>query len=409
MRLFAVALFILTGFLVGILVSFLIQRKRIATLNIRIREGLAKQIESERILELKMRESNDAAVLYSSALDSFDEGILIADFKCVILYFNKAFLSIFSLPNDYLGKKISDITGYPILDTMATSCISKNNPIQGETVLYRGVARHLAIRSSPFALGENRGVLVVVDDITALKRLENIRKDFVANVSHELRTPIQLVRGFAELLSSEAYDETVIKKYAAIIEHNSSRMERIIADLLTLARLENDPGTWLIVESCRLADILASAVSVLEPKASAKNITIKIECPTGLFIIANPGLIEQAIVNLLENAYQYSHENTCVEIQVDDEGGFIHIFVKDQGPGIPPKDIDHIFERFYRVDKSRNKQTGGTGLGLAIVRHIALVHGGTIKAESWVGEGSTFTLTIPKNGPDFQESRKREN
>ncbi len=263
------------------------------------------------------------------------------------------------------------------------------------------------------------GVVLVLNDITELRRLERVRRDFVANVSHELRTPIQLIKGFAEAIreeeaaapagptAREAAAEGTAREAAAggrkrfleIIERNADRMESLIQDLLILARLEQEGSAWLALEDTEVRTVLAEACEAVAAKAAAKSIALDIACPEGLRARANAGLLEQAVLNLVDNAVKYSPQGSRIGLTAEVEGegseARLSLAVRDRGPGIPAKDLPRLFERFYRVDKARSRELGGTGLGLAIVRHIALAHGGTASVESWEGEGSLFTIRIP--------------
>jgi two-component system phosphate regulon sensor histidine kinase PhoR len=236
----------------------------------------------------------------------------------------------------------------------------------------------------------------VLGDITALRRLERVRRDFVANVSHELRTPVQLVKGFAETLREGALEEPEqARRFVGIIERNAARMESLISDLLSLASLEREDGLRLKTELTSIAPILEGARQAILPKAAGKNMTVLVECDEALEVKAEAGLLEQAVVNLIDNAVKYSPPDTSVHVSAWAEQGFLLIEVRDQGFGIPASDLGRIFERFYRVDKARSRDLGGTGLGLAIVKHIAMAHGGDVSVESWEGEGSTFKIRIP--------------
>jgi len=256
----------------------------------------------------------------------------------------------------------------------------------------------LHVNATPLG-GENPGIVLAATDISVLKRLETMRTDFVANVSHELRTPIHLIRGFVETIRTGDLGDEDSARYLEIIERNALRMERIVEDLLSLARLERDPSGWLSLESCLVEDISQAALGTVRGQAEAASIRLESDIPADLRLIANPGLVEQALTNLLENAVRYSPQSSTVRLEARRSDDSIEISVRDHGSGIPAPDLERIFERFYRADKSRDRKSGGTGLGLAIVRHIAIAHGGSARAESWSGEGSVFTLRLPIDGP----------
>ena len=230
-----------------------------------------------------------------------------------------------------------------------------------------------------------------------IARLENVRRDFVANVSHELRTPITSIQGFVETLQDGAADDPAnAKRFLEIIAKQAARLETIIADLLLLSRLENEADRSVLVrEECAVTDILHAAVQTFQKAAGAKQIHLISDCSPAIRVRGNPNLLQQAVANLVDNAVKYSPERTVVEVHGGVADGRIRVTVRDQGAGIAPEHQERIFERFYRVDKARSREFGGTGLGLAIVKHIVLAHGGTVAVESTPGLGSSFTITLP--------------
>ena len=245
--------------------------------------------------------------------------------------------------------------------------------------------------------GQTPEALFVFHDITRLKQLENIRREFVANVSHELRTPITSIVGFVETLSDGAiHDPENAKKFLKIIEKNAQRLNSIITDLLTLSRIEQGNGQeQIVLKRVRLKDVLETAILVCENRAEEQQIRIKLECSAGLWGNVNAPLLEQAIVNLLDNAIKYSEQGSSIMINAEKQGQNLVIVVQDSGCGISQEHLPRLFERFYRVDKARSRKFGGTGLGLAIVKHITNVHQGRVEVESTPGVGSTFSIILP--------------
>jgi two-component system phosphate regulon sensor histidine kinase PhoR len=236
---------------------------------------------------------------------------------------------------------------------------------------------------------------MVLNDITRLHKLEQVRKDFAANVSHELRTPIQIVKGFAEtLLDSPLEDRGQIRRCVSLIERNALAMENLTNDLLALVSLEDEGGPRPEMKETDIQTLLEEAVQPVKNAAEKKNIALSVTCPRNLSASLNGPLIVQALINLLDNGIKYSPRDSKLFLEASSDSGELRFIVKDQGAGIPPEHLDRIFERFYRVDRSRSQDPGGTGLGLAIVRHIALLHQGTVEVESHAGEGSTFRLRI---------------
>lgn len=348
----------------------------------------------------RTQDAEDIGKRYSSILETAGEGVIAVDASLKIQEANSAASRLFGFSKqDMTGKTILEALGSRELADIFQECRDGGKELFREVRFFRNGEKQLKVHATTAGEGQNSSVVAVFSDISELKRLETLRKEFVANVSHELRTPIQIIQGYAEVLGGEAAGSESAQKALGLITQNARRMERIVADLLTLARLESDPGSWLKVEMCDLRGVIAAAVAAEEPRAAAKRIRIVVEAPDSLPCVANAGMIEQALINLLDNAVNYSPEASAVSLRAETAGQSCTISVSDQGIGIPQADLSHIFERFYRVDKSRSKSTGGTGLGLAIVRHIAAIHGGDVSAQSYVNEGSTFTLRLPLEGP----------
>ncbi|MCE5255743.1 MAG: PAS domain S-box protein [Spirochaetaceae bacterium] len=352
-------------------------------------------------IRCRSRENEELGRRYSSILEAAGEGIVAVDSSLRIIETNPAFLRLFSATRDELtGKTIIEAIGEDQLAELFRECLASKTEVFSEISIFHKGEQRLKVHASPFSQqGSKLNAVAVISDITELNRLEKIRTDFVANVSHELRTPIQIIHGYAEILLDDKTIDDDKKKYLSIIENSSKRMERIVNDLLTLSRIEGNPSAWLTVENCSAEKTIRSAIASIQPRADQKNITVNVTMDQDLSFIANQGLIEQALVNLLDNALHYSPAGSQVDLWCREEGPFILFGVKDKGVGIPAADLEHIFERFYRVDKSHNRNTGGTGLGLAIVKHIVGAHEGEVKAKSYVQEGSEFTIRLPVAGP----------
>jgi two-component system phosphate regulon sensor histidine kinase PhoR len=235
--------------------------------------------------------------------------------------------------------------------------------------------------------------------MTRMRRLENVRRDFVSNVSHELRTPVTSIRGFVEALLDEKTKEPgQVNRYLKIIAKHSDRLNAIIEDLLSLSRLEEDSERRRIsCETAPLKPVLTDAIELSSTKAQEKQTTVNLLCEDDLLARINPALLEQAILNLIDNAIKYSPPNEIIKIMVEKSEKELRIAIQDNGCGIDNKHISRIFERFYVVDKGRSRKLGGTGLGLAIVKHIAQVHGGYVTVKSSLDQGSTFTIHLPRD------------
>jgi two-component system phosphate regulon sensor histidine kinase PhoR len=239
-----------------------------------------------------------------------------------------------------------------------------------------------------------------MENITRMARLEQMRKDFVANVSHELRTPIQLIKGFSEtLIDAPVNDKEQFRRCIEIINKNAVTMENLTNDLLTLASLEDNAIGNSVMREQPLAPLFTEAALSVEPQAKKKEITINIDCADDLTAAVHGPLIIQALINLLDNGIKYSSKKSRIWMSAYTHNGGLVLEVKDEGMGIPGEHLERIFERFYRVDRSHSRsspssESGGTGLGLSIVRHIALLHHGTAEVESHAGEGSVFRIRL---------------
>jgi len=230
-----------------------------------------------------------------------------------------------------------------------------------------------------------------------LGRLENLRKDFVANVSHELKTPIATIKSYVEtLLDGAQHNPADLERFLNIVLKQNDRLSAIVDDLLTLSRLESAPITQILdLNKNNACDLLQSSVENCQYRADARNIAIKVDCNQDMRVQVDNSLMIQALVNLLDNAIKYSNENTIITLSVESMDGQVKLSVSDQGPGIPEEHIPRLFERFYRVDKSRSRRVGGTGLGLAIVKHIAHIHGGQVEVVNNGGVGCCFSIILP--------------
>lgn len=266
----------------------------------------------------------------------------------------------------------------------------------------RADGRWFAVRVAP--LGSHGLVLVLAEDLTELRRVEAIRRDFVANVSHELKTPVGALSLLAETVEGAADDPEAVRRFAARMQQESVRLSNLVQDLMTLSRVQGDEPL-LEHRTVMLEDVAAEAIDRCRLKAGSKNIELTMSGVADLRVRGDEELLTTALRNLIDNAVAYSPENTRVVVssRLPDDG-HIEISVTDQGIGIPDEDLERIFERFYRVDPARSRQTGGTGLGLAIVKHVTSKHGGEVRVWSKEGSGSTFTIRLPVFEPGRDEA-----
>jgi two-component system phosphate regulon sensor histidine kinase PhoR len=333
-------------------------------------------------------------------LCSMIEGVIAVDMDERVLSMNNAAVRMFGCnASEAQGRSIQEIVRNTVLREFVTDTLSSEKPVERDVVLSSNGDLFLSGHGTLLqdAQGKQIGALIVLNDVTRLRRLEEIRRDFVANVSHEIKTPITAIKGFVETLREGAVkNPDDAERFLGIIEKHVERLEAIIEDLLSLSRIER--GTEReeneLVENS-VKDVLDTAIQVCEVGAVARKIDIELSCPENLFAKMEPRLLEQAVVNLLDNAVKYSNEESSIRVEASQGEGEIILSVRDEGCGIEKKHLSRLFERFYRVDKARSRQLGGTGLGLAIVKHIAQAHGGHVNVESTPGKGSTFSIYLP--------------
>jgi two-component system phosphate regulon sensor histidine kinase PhoR len=240
------------------------------------------------------------------------------------------------------------------------------------------------------------GAVSVLHDISEIERVEKTRRDFIANVSHELRTPLTSIRGYAEtLLDSEEPVNGNTREFLQIIRRNAERMGRLTEDLLVLARVESGEEK-LDLQPCLPKRMLEESATAFQESARSADVQVSIDPAPDVPVMADSYAIQQVLANLISNALRYAQNGKSIVLGAKEQRTHVEFFVRDAGPGIPSEHLPRIFERFYRVDKARSRETGGTGLGLAIVKHIVLNHGGTVRVESAIGHGSTFFFTLTK-------------
>jgi two-component system phosphate regulon sensor histidine kinase PhoR len=347
-----------------------------------------------------LAERMDALAEISSEQDailrSMVEGVITVSRDGRIQRVNKAASSLLSINAESAkGKLVDEVIHHDELKRFIETAIASQET-SSAVVTVQGDDEWVFQANSSALLTEQGvfvGTLVVLHDMTRLQKLEKIRKDFVANVSHELRTPITSIKGFVEtLLDGAMHEPESLQKFLGIIGRHSERLNAILSDLLMLARLEASGENQLDVAPLKLREVALEAVESCAQRAALKDISLTVELPEQERIIGNASLVEQALVNLIDNAIKYSDNGDKVSIRCETADDMCRVMVADSGPGIDKAHLSRLFERFYRIDQGRSRQMGGTGLGLAIVKHIAQLHGGRIEVESTVGEGSTFSL-----------------
>ncbi len=328
-------------------------------------------------------------------LNGMDEAVVAVDGARRITALNRKATELFGSPAETaIGATPLEAFRSSEVDALLAGCLASRSARETEFSLFRDGALRFAANAAPLADG---GAVLVLNDVTRMRRLEELRRDFVANVSHELKTPVTLVKGYAEtLLDGAARDRDEELRFLRILARNADRLDAIIDDLLALASLERPDAPAPELRPVRLKPILDAAVEAVVAKRPGTGHSASVACPDGLEIRTNAGLLEQIVVNYLDNAFKYSADGSPVTLSARaTEDGRVEIAVADRGSGVPARDLPRLFERFYRVDKGRSRDQGGTGLGLAVVKHIALALGGEVRAESREGEGSRFSVILP--------------
>jgi two-component system phosphate regulon sensor histidine kinase PhoR len=354
-------------------------------------------------LDDKLRTLTNERNERQAVLSSMVEGVLAVDIDERVIAVNAAAARLLDTdPAEAEGKTIQEIVRNPDLQHVVAQTLSGQRPVEADIVMRVG-AEDRNLQANGTLLhgdggGGDVGAVVVLNDVTRLKRLEAVRRDFVANVSHELKTPVTSIKGFAETLDDGALDDPeTARRFVRIISGQADRLNSIIEDLLALSTLEQSTDSPLLqLEEADLCDVVAVALEVCGPKADAKGVVLREECPGGLLARVSPPLLEQAVVNLVDNAVKYSVEGGEVVVTLVEARDEVVVSVRDEGQGVAREHLPRLFERFYRADKARSRDLGGTGLGLAIVKHIAQIHGGRVSVDSVLGSGSTFRIHLPR-------------
>jgi two-component system, OmpR family, phosphate regulon sensor histidine kinase PhoR len=332
-------------------------------------------------------------------LDALDDGVLLLDGAGRLLVANPAARSWFGLPHDLRpGLPVQRVLGAPQVSALAEEAAEAGAPVVGTLTLVFPEPRTLTMRAFPLAdRGPTGRIVVTMTDITQRRRLEVLRRDFVANASHELKTPVAAVRVLAEtLLTALPDDPEAGRRFAERIAREAERLDVLVRDLLDLSRVER--GT-LDVEPVDLVGLAKEVVGGYGDLAEERRIRLHTELQPQVSMRGDRAQLGLLLSNLLDNALRYTPAKGTVCVRLDATESRAMLQVADTGEGIPARELSRVFERFYRVDKARARQTGGTGLGLAIVRHVAEAHGGTVRVDSELGRGSTFTVTLPVTGP----------
>jgi Signal transduction histidine kinase len=329
------------------------------------------------------------------------DGLLVVDTGRHITLMNRTFENLFELRDAAVGSPLLETVRHATLDRLIAEALRTGGLMQSELLLTDSktrAERHVEVSAVPMKddMDLIRGAVVLFHDITQLKQVDQIRRDFVANVSHELRTPLSILHGYIEtLIDSPKTSREELARILQIMDRHSKRLGLLVDDLLSLAQLESSSANFEIGEM-QLREFFDSVIRDWKKRLAKKNLKVIVDLEPDIPPIrADETRLQEVLYNLLENAVKYSRENGEIRLQAERSGSEIVISVADDGIGISKDDLPRIFERFYRADKARSRELGGTGLGLAIVKHIAHLHGGHVEAESEIEKGTTIRVVLP--------------
>lgn len=335
-----------------------------------------------------------------AVLTSMAEGVIAVDTSQRVIRINHAAAALLdTTPEAAQGRTIEEVARNPKLQECVNRILSERQPFEDEFAM-AGTKETILRLSAALLLDDMGGVIgatLVLNDVTEVRELERARSDFVANVSHEIRTPVTSIKGYAETLLNDCpADAETVTRFLDIIARQSNRLCSLVDDILSLANLERaEAARDAAFETVSLRPVIETALNMCAPKAAQKQLTVDVVCDETSAVCGNEPLLEQAIINLLDNAIKYSDQGKRIDIDVQRGDQATTIAVRDSGIGISSEHLPRIFERFYRVDRARSRKLGGTGLGLAIVKHIVALHDGKLAVESTLGKGTCFTITLP--------------
>jgi two-component system phosphate regulon sensor histidine kinase PhoR len=355
-----------------------------------------------RELKTKIATLTEEQARLNVILTSMSEGVLVLDCGGTVLLVNTAFERMFGQTGRRIvGRPAAEVLRhYPLMELIRTVLDARTGRRREIAIQKISAEQYVHVEASvaPDCREGEVCAVLVFHDITEIKRLDRVRKDFVANVSHELRTPLTSMKGYIEALLDGAKDDPPrCLEFLQILQKHTDRLDAIIADLLTLSQIESGRYSWKH-EAVEVSDLIEKAVTLLKPIAERKKQSLSVVIPQHPIPLA--GDIEkltQVIVNLLDNAVKYTPENGQITLEASRMADTVEIAISDTGIGIPERDLPRIFERFFRVDRARSRELGGTGLGLSIVKHIVEAHGGKVAVESELGKGSRFSVILPLN------------
>jgi len=349
--------------------------------------------QSIRHLESRITELSTDRARTEAILSAMVEGVLVVDSSGRVRLMNDAARRMLNVDDSVFGRPYVESLRHPGIVHQLGAAL-KGERLEPEEVPIAN--RIFSALATPAGRHDGGGAVLVLHDISELRRADRVRRDFVANVSHELRTPLTAVRGYVEALTEEPVTPDQRRQFLAVIERHTGRMERLVRDLLRLARLDAQQET-ADVHPCEIESLFRAVLSDLAgPIEQQKIRTLITVAPEAKIVQLDPIKLHDALRNLIENAVNYSPEGGLITLAARVDGARVVLSVGDEGPGLPDSDLSRVFERFYRVDKSRTRDPGGTGLGLSIVRHLVELHGGNVRAENKPDRGAMFTIELPR-------------
>jgi two-component system phosphate regulon sensor histidine kinase PhoR len=368
----------------------------------RFRDEFGGIADSIRLLTDQLRERLAEATgekeRLQAVLNAMVEAVLVVRHDRQIVLANDRLLEFYGIEGDVRGLTPLEATRHEELDDVLDEARRSGEPVGRAIAIRHPLHRAVRVQAAPFpaAPAARRGTVAVLHDVTDLARVEQMRRDFVANASHELRTPLAAIRGFAEtLLGSNGLSDAERRNYLEVIDRHALRLGNLVGDLLELSRIEGGEALAEL-ERVDVADVAATLLRDDQPRYRRKEVTVTHEASGASLALADPQALEQILTNLLDNAVKYTEPGGRIDVQVGGDERWVRVRVSDTGCGIPEDDLGRIFERFYRVDKARSRELGGTGLGLSIVKHLVQSMGGEIAVESELGKGSTFAFSLPR-------------
>lgn len=343
------------------------------------------------MIQYQLKEAKRKAEEFDLITSNMHEGLVVISKTAKILSINDATKRLFGNDTIIIGESILHLSHSVDFSSIIEKTLNGNSV--NEKIVQNN--KVLEVIASPVLNSEKEesGAVLIFIDVSEKEKREQMRREFTANVSHELKTPLTVISGFAELIEMGLVSESDVKDYAKDIHKESQRLMNLVHDIIRLSEL--DESKEKTFESVKLSDIVDSTISILKKKSEEKSVKVSFECSNEKEIKGNPTLLSELVYNIVENAIRYNKENGSVDISISSDDKGTYLSVKDSGKGIPIEDQERVFERFYRVDKDRSRESGGTGLGLSIVKHVCEYHQATIDLESTVGVGTTISIAFP--------------